>query len=768
MSYGLAVSPRFKSVTLAAGDTVIDLGAPDPFPVLLATEIVVRRVRAGATTVLALDVDYAVSLLDQLPGARVTLAAPALAGDVVEVIGARPIARPNDLADGNKFSDRSFNAEFDRLVIQDQEQRRDIGRAVKAGYGVEGPTLASIPEGDTLMMGPGNTIVRGPDAADILAAGPNAAAAAASALAAAVSAQIAADAAATVGQMDLAGAVDHDMIVFNQATGKFERRTPAQVKPLLNIQEGDLSTFAKVDDTATVNGATVGTVKLPDGRWLVAYANHMVNAPLVIQRVDFSGRTPVLVPYQTITGNGVNLFGRISDVKFHITTDDHVVLVASDYRNTANTQYEANSVVFRFDAALNAGAGGFAFLQNVATRGARRVKMRRVDTTDYLFIASEVSNTVNEKPAGSPYANCFRQKLTILTWNPATDVFDFYQDKTNLRGVREADILKAGADLYVAAAQYYDDDGTGASSPGNMNKTDIFKFVSSVTKFDAWKQVEVKGNVCVEAFEYGTRKFFALGFEIGGEFFDQLSPIYEITAGGDLVFVCSVPTRGCTRIVSKLWNGMLLLGYVNAVTGHNAQSTFDSSALDLFRFDGMQARPLSISIPSFGLYDAQFIDNGGRLYVALAESYSTRTGSSNIDSRLVDLGPLAVVQSVPAAPRLLMPGAVIAAGKLTVLSLTQLQFQRNNGSWIWVHGNWLEIPRAGIIIPNNGLAANTAYRVFIKEGTSGEPVGEINTRTAFLQPTNGIWVDDQTLQKTYIGNLTTNNNAQFTAVTSFF
>jgi hypothetical protein len=150
MTYGLAVSPRYKIVTLDAGDTVVDLGSPDPFPVIAAADVVVRRTRAGATSVLVLDADYAVSLLDQLPGARVTLAAPALLDDVLEVIGARPIARTTDLNDGQRFSEANLNAEFDTLTLQAQEARRDIDRSVTSPLGEAGLELPEYEAGKAL------------------------------------------------------------------------------------------------------------------------------------------------------------------------------------------------------------------------------------------------------------------------------------------------------------------------------------------------------------------------------------------------------------------------------------------------------------------------------------------------------------------------------------------------------------------------------------------------------------------------------------------
>ncbi|RWG39428.1 hypothetical protein [Mesorhizobium sp.] len=173
MTYGLAVSPRYKIATLDAGDTIVDLGSPDPFPVIAATDVKVFRTRAGVRTPLVLDVDYAVSLLNQLPGARVTLAAGALQDDIVEVVGERPIARPTDLNDGQKFSEESLNAEFDALTIEQQEARRDINRAVASPLGEAGLEMPAFAAGkalawDTVQRKLVNTIVSPGDITDAI------------------------------------------------------------------------------------------------------------------------------------------------------------------------------------------------------------------------------------------------------------------------------------------------------------------------------------------------------------------------------------------------------------------------------------------------------------------------------------------------------------------------------------------------------------------------------------------------------------------------
>jgi len=167
MSYGLAISSRYKSVVLDAGDTIVDLGAPDPFPVLAPADVIVRRTRAGVQSVLALDVDYAVSLLDQLPGARVTLSTGALQDDEIEVIGARPIARPTDLEDGQKLNDDTLNAEFDALIIEAQEARRDIDRSWKSTFGATGGTISPGDDGELAKFAMGSLVGSGENVSTI-------------------------------------------------------------------------------------------------------------------------------------------------------------------------------------------------------------------------------------------------------------------------------------------------------------------------------------------------------------------------------------------------------------------------------------------------------------------------------------------------------------------------------------------------------------------------------------------------------------------------
>lgn len=175
MTYGIGPSSRFTRVLLNAGDTIVDLPAAQPFPVLSAGDIVVSRRRAGIRTVLLLDADYSVELLDQLPGARVVLTAPAFAGDIVDVIGARPIRRLTDLQNGQKFDERTLNAEFDALTLTNQELRRDVDRAWKTDWPDKAGVIPILPrghfpisDGDGNYVDGGNMVVSEQDLQEVL------------------------------------------------------------------------------------------------------------------------------------------------------------------------------------------------------------------------------------------------------------------------------------------------------------------------------------------------------------------------------------------------------------------------------------------------------------------------------------------------------------------------------------------------------------------------------------------------------------------------
>lgn len=517
-----------------------------------------------------------------------------------------------------------------------------------------------------------------------------------------------------------------------------------------------LSSFATGTTVATVD---VMQLPAPDNRWLIARGSSVVNAAIQINILNLALGTET--PYKTITTkNGTTLLGSVQDVQFHTTLNGKILLLVGDYRNENNTQYESDSPVYIFDPAARSGIGDFVWLQGIATRGCRRVTGQRIGTVDWFCFGSEVSDVFND--GGTPgIANATRQRMQVYTWDAVANLLAEYQIKTNLNGTRKGVIVQKGANTYLIPSAYYDNAGTGASLPGNLCKMKMFKFQDSINKFVDWREIEVEGVVFVHTFSFAGKEYIFLGTEIAGEYFDRRSKIFEITATDELRFVCYVETRGCTGADSTTVNGVLLLGVVNAVSGNNLETTFDSSALDVWRFDGLSVRKTALGFEAFGLYDIKFFQAENTLWCATAETYSNNLATSTLKNRVVNLGKFDVIRSIPATPKSHQPGVQPAQGVLERLNATNLVFRRFGGDQIWVHGRYQQIPRAGIVIPNTGLSPNTHYAVFIYDGPNGEPVGVINTRVPFEQRSTGIMVDDEFAYRTYVGEVYTNASTEF-------
>lgn len=118
---------RQRRFEMTGGETVL----PVTFAFFEATDLLLLRQRDGITTTLTLSADYTVSGAGNPAGGTVTLADPALAGDLVVVISAQSDARTSDWTDGQALTAAALNAEFARKWIGVQQLRRDVDRAVR-------------------------------------------------------------------------------------------------------------------------------------------------------------------------------------------------------------------------------------------------------------------------------------------------------------------------------------------------------------------------------------------------------------------------------------------------------------------------------------------------------------------------------------------------------------------------------------------------------------------------------------------------------------
>jgi hypothetical protein len=141
MSLQVPVNDRFVKVSPSAGTTVIDTD----YPVIAAADVEVWRQRAAVVSKLTLSTDYTMSLLGNQLGARVTLSAASLAGDVYVVTGARSTSRITSFIEG-QFRSGDINDELTSVLILLQELRSLALRAVRFPP-MSGDLSSEIPAG---------------------------------------------------------------------------------------------------------------------------------------------------------------------------------------------------------------------------------------------------------------------------------------------------------------------------------------------------------------------------------------------------------------------------------------------------------------------------------------------------------------------------------------------------------------------------------------------------------------------------------------------
>ena len=121
----------------------------------------------GVQTTLVNPTHYTVSGVGAEAGGTVTLNAGATAGDIYYLIGEASLERLQSVARNGRFQSDAMDADFDRMVLVAQEQRRDIGRAWKAGYGVSGGIIEVGAADTTAKFDADGNLAEGPTAGEI-------------------------------------------------------------------------------------------------------------------------------------------------------------------------------------------------------------------------------------------------------------------------------------------------------------------------------------------------------------------------------------------------------------------------------------------------------------------------------------------------------------------------------------------------------------------------------------------------------------------------
>lgn len=119
---------------------------PFAFKVFAASDVKVITVVNGVETVLALDVDYTVTLntnQETSPGGQVSYLAPF--GTEVLVLGNSPYSQDYDIPSGGNFNPTALENQLDRLVFQIQQLAEQVGRSLKSTISGQAPVVAGFP-----------------------------------------------------------------------------------------------------------------------------------------------------------------------------------------------------------------------------------------------------------------------------------------------------------------------------------------------------------------------------------------------------------------------------------------------------------------------------------------------------------------------------------------------------------------------------------------------------------------------------------------------
>jgi len=125
MSAILPITPNLRvsgPYTATAGQTVFSYN----FPVQLAEDVLVRRTRDDETVELVRGIDYAITGIFNPAGGAIVLADEAEEDDEIEIRGHIVLTRTSSVAREGRFKSRPVDDDLDRIVMAQQEIRRDM------------------------------------------------------------------------------------------------------------------------------------------------------------------------------------------------------------------------------------------------------------------------------------------------------------------------------------------------------------------------------------------------------------------------------------------------------------------------------------------------------------------------------------------------------------------------------------------------------------------------------------------------------------------
>lgn len=156
---------RYRIYTASAGQAAFSV----PFPFQDNDDIKAYLGDEDGWTIISASL-YTVSGAGMPGGGTLTFLAGRAVGEKILIVGEAVLERLTSIALNGRFSSGSTDRELDRNRIIQQEQARDLNRAIKTDFGQESVTLSGdLTDGDTLMK-LGNRLVKGPNAESILSA----------------------------------------------------------------------------------------------------------------------------------------------------------------------------------------------------------------------------------------------------------------------------------------------------------------------------------------------------------------------------------------------------------------------------------------------------------------------------------------------------------------------------------------------------------------------------------------------------------------------
>lgn len=287
----IETNDRFEKYTASAGQTVF----PVPFPFQDNADVaaLLQDPVSGDYTELSSTL-YTLTGAGNPSGGSLAFAAGRTEGDVILMLGRAVLERLSSVVRDGAFSSKLIDGELDRNRIIQQEQARDIARAVKTDYGAAPQTLPPPSPGNYLGWSADGKLVSKPSEAT------SAAAAEASAAAAAASAaSISMPAAPAAG----------DFLRRNAGNTAYEALTASELVTAINVKALNADGGFSFDTTATtqdIGGAFGGVFK----------AGHRIFSS---DDATFAGSRATKAIMRTAAGSGANGPSR-ADYSLHIET----------------------------------------------------------------------------------------------------------------------------------------------------------------------------------------------------------------------------------------------------------------------------------------------------------------------------------------------------------------------------------------------------------------------------------------------------------------